>query len=269
MPSASRAYEVAAAAEDLARAGPVDDAAAGHVAGPEDEVGAGVDAVQQVGELLRRVRPVGVHLDEDVVPVLHAPGEPVQVRGAEAGLAGAVEDVHVVVRGGELVGEVAGAVGAVVVGDQDVRAGTALRTRRRCGQVLALVVRRDDHEHPPGRRALAARRCRPCSSCPFVRRVAGAGAAAPRADRSSPRSARRARRRPGPLGASPTRVATVSRCAAGRRPRAPPGRNALTTHHRTVRLDHGADPTVRCGRRIGRSRRPQPGHRQLLDALVV
>ena len=50
--------------------------------------------------------------------------------GAEAELAGAVQDVQPRVGGGQFVGQAAGAVGRVVVHDEDVRGRQRLRTSR-------------------------------------------------------------------------------------------------------------------------------------------
>jgi hypothetical protein len=72
----------------------------------------------------------------------------VQVGGAEALLSGPVQHVDVGVGTGQLVGQVAGAVGAVVVGHQHVGArdgGAQPAEDQR--EVLPLVVGRDDHQH--------------------------------------------------------------------------------------------------------------------------
>src|SRR5690606_15879367 len=64
----------------------------------------------------------------------------------------AVQHVHVVVGGGQLVGDLPGAVGAVVVGHQQV--GVGQRRPQPLGdqrEVLALVVGRDDDQHLPER----------------------------------------------------------------------------------------------------------------------
>src|SRR4029453_652068 len=74
-------------------------------------------------------------------------GEARLVRLAETLLARPVQDKDVVVGGDQLVGEGAGAVGRVVIGDEDVdgrdRAPDALGDQP---DVLRLVVGRDDHE---------------------------------------------------------------------------------------------------------------------------
>ena len=115
-------------------------------------------AVEHPPQVLGSVRPVGVHLDERVVALLERPGEPVEVGRAQTLLAGAVEDVDLVVGLGQLVGELAGAVGRVVVEDADVDLGDGtpdpLEDRR---EVLALVVGRDEHDNAVERWTLSQR----------------------------------------------------------------------------------------------------------------
>ena len=94
------------------------------------------------------MRTVGIVLDQHVVPALQTPPETGQVRGTEPLLAHPVHDVDVVVGSRELISDVTGAVGRVVVGDENVRAGN--RSPQAAGDaldVLQLVVRRDDHEN--------------------------------------------------------------------------------------------------------------------------
>ena len=83
---------------------PVDHLAAAHPTGA-DHQRRRRQRVEQPGQLLRRVRAVGVHLHDRVVVVLGGPGEPGDVRRAEALLARPVQDVHLRVGGGELVGD--------------------------------------------------------------------------------------------------------------------------------------------------------------------
>ncbi len=137
--------------------GPVHDTPAGHVAGTEDGVGVG-QGREQRGEVLRGVRAVGVHLDDDLVLAGQRVPEAVEVGGAEAVLAGAVQDADPLVGGGEGVGELAGAVGAGVVDDEDVGVGQrGVQPRDGGTEVLPLVVggnhdqdraRRFDHARP-------------------------------------------------------------------------------------------------------------------------
>ncbi|KQR43791.1 hypothetical protein ASF82_09210 [Frigoribacterium sp. Leaf164] len=136
----------AAAAEQPAAQRPVLDAAAGHPARAEHEVVVGEQG-DQGGKVLRVVGAVGVHLDEGRVAALEPPGEAGQVRGAEAGLAGAVQHVHPGVAGGPRVGEVAGAVGRAVVDDENVDGGPAVEGAADDPvEVLSFVVGRDDDE---------------------------------------------------------------------------------------------------------------------------
>ena len=83
-------------------------------------------------QLLGRVAAVGVHLDEHRVLAAQAPGKPGQVGGAQTVLGRAVHDVHPVGVGErQLVGELAGAVGAAVVDDQNVHVGLGRARGRR------------------------------------------------------------------------------------------------------------------------------------------
>ncbi len=74
-------------------------------------------------QFLGLVRAVRVHLHEDAVAVLQAPGEAREIRRAQAFLALAVQHLDMVVLGGQLVGELARAVRAVVVRHENVCIG--------------------------------------------------------------------------------------------------------------------------------------------------
>ena len=142
-----RDVHVAAAGEDPALLGPVDHLAALDVAGADDEVGALGDLLEEQVQLLRGVRAVGVHLAEDLVVALQAPLEAGEVGAEQAALALPVQDVDVVVGRGQLVGLLAGAVGAVVVDDEHVHLGLGgAQPRGDEGQVAQLVVGRDDDQ---------------------------------------------------------------------------------------------------------------------------
>ena len=105
---------------------------------------------QQPGQVLRPVRAVGVHLDDHVVAVLQRPAEAGDVGAAEARLLCPVHDLDVRVGLRELVGEVPGAVGAVIVDHQQVRVGDGFPDPAGDDlQVLPLVVRRHDDDHAP------------------------------------------------------------------------------------------------------------------------
>ncbi len=96
-------------------------AAAGDVARADDHVGAIVQGAHEVGEVLGIVREVRVHLEEALVPLGEALREAVHVRRSEPELAGAVHHADAAVARGDLVGELARAVGRVVVDDENVR----------------------------------------------------------------------------------------------------------------------------------------------------
>ena len=58
-----------------------------------------------------------------------------------------MQNLNVIIDGGKLVGNVAGTIGTVVVGDQDVRLwNTNASPTHDALYVLALVVRWDDHQ---------------------------------------------------------------------------------------------------------------------------
>jgi hypothetical protein len=79
--------------------------------------------------------------------VVLGPAEPGDVRGPESVLLGAVHHGDAIVASGDLVGEATGAVGAVVVDDEDARARHgAQRALDRIGQCVQFVVRRYDDE---------------------------------------------------------------------------------------------------------------------------
>src|SRR2546421_332799 len=153
--------QVAAAGQDLPAPGPVDHGAAGDVPGAEHRVVV-AQRLQQPGQLLGGVGAVGVHLHDRLVPVLAGPREAGHVRRAQALLTGPVQDVDLLVGGGQLVGDRTGAVRAVVVGHQDVDLGDRLAYPADDDpDVLGLVVRGNHHEHPADSRvARTVLRCR-------------------------------------------------------------------------------------------------------------
>ncbi len=102
---------------------PVAHAATARVARADDEVGAAVEGGHERRQVVGRMRPVGVHLDDAPGAAREHVGEAVDVGPAEALLAGAMEDLDARVRGGQAVGQRPGAVGRGVVDDEQVRAG--------------------------------------------------------------------------------------------------------------------------------------------------
>ena len=91
--------------------------------------GAGVELAQQGRERRGVVGQVGVHLDEPVVAAVEAHAEAVAVGVAEAVLLRAHEHVDLAELGAGGPGEVGGAVGAVVVDDEDVDRRARRRAR--------------------------------------------------------------------------------------------------------------------------------------------
>ena len=86
-------------------------------------------ALQQPVQLLGLVRPVGVHLADHVVPAVERHPEAVQVRRAEALLGGRCSTVTCGSAAAIWSASVPGAVGRVVVDDEDVHLGWAVRSR--------------------------------------------------------------------------------------------------------------------------------------------
>jgi hypothetical protein len=130
---------------------PALDAAAGHVARPEHDVGAVPGRVDQPREVGGIVGEVGVHLDHEVGAGRQRLAESGEVGAAEAVLALAMQDADVGVLEREPVGEVAGAVRRRVVHDEHgARDGRVAarergpRERDHGREVLALVVGGED-----------------------------------------------------------------------------------------------------------------------------
>ncbi len=98
------------------------------------------------------MRPVGVHFDHDVVASLGRPGEPGEVGAAEAVLLAAMKDVDARIARRQRVGDGPGAVGRVVVDDQDIDGGNG--REQVCDHAFdagGLVVGGRDDENPaPG-----------------------------------------------------------------------------------------------------------------------
>ena len=111
-----------AAAHGAPQSAPVRHLAPVDVARAQHDVGV-FGRLDQERDLGRVVREVGVHLDDEI----RAPGkgviEPGDVGGAEALLRRSVKHLDVVTLGREAVGDLAGAVGRVVVDDEDAASG--------------------------------------------------------------------------------------------------------------------------------------------------
>ncbi len=103
---------------------------------------AAADSASKVGQLARIVAEVAVHLDNHLAARLREQvPEGLAVRRTQPFLVGSMENVDVVIRQRELIRKLAGAVGRIVVNDEDVRSGHALPDRGDDrAQVLSLVV---------------------------------------------------------------------------------------------------------------------------------
>ena len=77
---------------------------------------------------------VAVHLEDEPVVAGERPRERREVGPPQPLLAGPVEDLHPRVGGGQLVGDLPGPVGGVVVHDQDVDTATAARIAATIGR---------------------------------------------------------------------------------------------------------------------------------------
>ena len=80
---------------------------------------------------------VGVHLDDDAGAAVERGAEPVEVGPAQALLGRAVPHADARIGGGQLVGQAAGAVGRVVVDDEQRRARQSAEDRAETGPMLS------------------------------------------------------------------------------------------------------------------------------------
>ena len=127
---------------------PVRHAAARRVARSDREVGAPLDRGEQAGEVGGVVREVGVDLDHDVEAAGDADRVAGAVRAAEPELAGPAQHLDPAELGAERFGLLGGAVGAVVVDDEDVGVGHRLAdTAHEQLDVLGFLVGRDGDPH--------------------------------------------------------------------------------------------------------------------------
>ncbi len=92
------------------------------------------------------MRPVGVHLDEELGTLGQADPERVLVGAAKPKLARPVQDPHAGIGGGQSIRELAGAVGRGVVDDQDLVAEPADSGHHPL-EVQDLVEGRQHHQH--------------------------------------------------------------------------------------------------------------------------
>ena len=144
---AGAGVEVAAAREQLAVQRPVDDAAAGHPARADHQVGV-AQGVEQRLELLGLVGAVGVHLADHVVPALEGHLEAVRYAAPRPSLLARCS-TETCGSSAAIVSAIAGAVRGAVVDDQDVHLGLrGAQPLDERAQVERLVVGRDDHHDP-------------------------------------------------------------------------------------------------------------------------
>ncbi|MFM1943061.1 MAG: hypothetical protein RI897_2043 [Verrucomicrobiota bacterium] len=97
-------------AEQQSTEGPVDHAYAIAVTGAEYQVCC-CGGFEEAGDIVGVVGEVAVHFEDELVILFKCPFESGAIGAAEAGFGGAVQDVDGGVRGGELVGELAGSIG--------------------------------------------------------------------------------------------------------------------------------------------------------------
>ena len=101
---------------------------------------------QQLGQHLRRMREVRVHLYDEVGRQRERPPEALLVRRTDAEPGTVVDEVDPRVGGGERLDRRRRAVGRVVVDHQDIAVGGRADGGDELRNVLALVVGRDDDD---------------------------------------------------------------------------------------------------------------------------
>ena len=101
---------------------------------------------QELGEHLRGMREVRVHLHDEVGRERERSPEALLVGRADAEAGTVVDEVHARVGGGERLDRSRRAIGRVVVDDQDVAVGRRTHGGDELRDVLPLVVGRDDDD---------------------------------------------------------------------------------------------------------------------------
>ena len=125
--------------------------ATGHVAGPDGDVGTGIEWSDQIGKRVRIVLEVGIHLNERVVTVLDPPAKPGPVGGPEARLRPASKHLDSITSqlGSRRDRKVGGSIRAPIVHDKQGcgrhRDADAFDYRR---DVLRFVVGGQHHQRP-------------------------------------------------------------------------------------------------------------------------
>ena len=153
--------DVRAVGQQEPRHRPVDDR---HlpVAVPRSEHQIGVaNRGQKLRQVAGIVREVCVHLKDEGVVALERPLEPRQIRTAKSLLPCAMKHMNARIGGGQLIGELSGAVGRVVINHQHVESLILRKDQRHdASDVFTLVVGRYDHEGAFAQREGATSRSR-------------------------------------------------------------------------------------------------------------
>src|SRR5260221_2501780 len=138
--------DVAAPADELAQRRPVGRAAPSNVARANHQVRP-LARLEEVRQIARIVRKVGIHLEDQIVAVRDGILEAFDVGGAEAELAGTMQHVYLWLPRTERVDDLSGAVWRVIVYDQQVGCRhEAQNILDQADDILPLVVGWDDDE---------------------------------------------------------------------------------------------------------------------------
>jgi hypothetical protein len=93
------------------------------------------------------VAEIGIHRDRDVIALVQGEAQSGEDGGPQAQLAGPMEHEDARISPRQLVGQVAGAVGRIVVDDKDIGRGDRLLDAAQQGfEVVALLVGGDSHQ---------------------------------------------------------------------------------------------------------------------------
>lgn len=93
------------------------------------------------------MREIAVHFENEFVIAFEGPFEAGAIGAAEALFFGAMKDVNSWIFGGDFVGELASAVGRIVIDDKDVNGGGHLHDASNdVREIFPLVIRRNDDD---------------------------------------------------------------------------------------------------------------------------
>src|SRR5262249_13152932 len=136
------------------------------VSGAEYEIVA-MNRAQEVRQVPRIMREVGVHFKQDVVLPLQSPSEAGEIRGAQAHLLRSPKNVDPRVHRDDLLDDGCRSIWRTVVDDEDLEPAISAQDRLdQTRDVLALIVRGNDDQ-----RALNRRDSSSFWTCRGVRRV--------------------------------------------------------------------------------------------------